>query len=80
MSSHPKFLVPVHLGSIRSLSRSIGIRTGELEPMFIKNSLLLGGLSAAFAASAIAQEEKPKPQILFTNVNVFDGKIYKNTL
>lgn len=50
--------------------------------MFIKKSLLAVGLSAAvaFAASlnrpvsAIAQEEKPKPQVLFTNVNIFDGK------
>jgi len=50
--------------------------------MFIKKSLLAVGLTAtlAFAASlnwpfsAIAQDEKPKPQILFTNVNVFDGK------
>ncbi len=49
--------------------------------MFIKKSLLAVGLSAvvAFAASlnwpvsAIAQEEKPKPQVLFTNVNIFDG-------
>jgi imidazolonepropionase-like amidohydrolase len=48
--------------------------------MFIKKSLLAVGLTAAFAfvASAIAQEEKPKPQVLFTNVNVFDGK--SNTL
>jgi imidazolonepropionase-like amidohydrolase len=49
--------------------------------MFIKQSLLAVGLSAAvaFAASltwpvsAIAREEKPKPQVLFTNVNIFDG-------
>ena len=50
--------------------------------MFIKKSLLAVGLSAAVAVaaslnwpvSAIAQEEKPKPQVLFTNVNIFDGK------
>jgi imidazolonepropionase-like amidohydrolase len=50
--------------------------------MVIKKSLLAVGLSAAVAfvpslnlpVSAIAQEEKPKPQVLFTNVNVFDGK------
>jgi len=50
--------------------------------MFIKKSLLAVGLTAAlvFAASlnwpvsAIAQDKKPKPQVLFTNVNVFDGK------
>ena len=44
--------------------------------MFIKKSLLAVGLTAAlvFAASAAAQDEKPKPQILFTNVNIFDGK------
>ena len=49
--------------------------------MFIKKSLLAVGLIAALAfaaplnwpVSAIAQEKKPKPQILFTNVNVFDG-------
>jgi imidazolonepropionase-like amidohydrolase len=49
--------------------------------MVINKSLLAIGLSAgvAFAASlnwpvsAIAQEEKPKPQVLFTNVNIFDG-------
>ena len=53
--------------------------------MAIKKSLLAVGLSAAvaFAASlnwpvsAIAQEEKPKPQVLFTNVNIFDGKADK---
>jgi len=44
--------------------------------MFIKKSLLAVCLTAAFAfvASAAAQEEKPKPQVLFTNVNIFDGK------
>ena len=49
--------------------------------MFMKKSLLAVGLSAAvaFAAalnwpvSAIAQQDKPKPQVLFTNVNIFDG-------
>ena len=49
--------------------------------MFIKKSLLTLGLTAALAfaasfswlASAAAQEDKPKPQILFTNVNIFDG-------
>ncbi len=49
--------------------------------MVINKSLLAVGLSVAvaFAASlnwplsAIAQE-KPKPQVLFTNVNIFDGK------
>jgi imidazolonepropionase-like amidohydrolase len=49
--------------------------------MVIKKSLLAVGLSAAvaFAASlnwpvsAIAQDKKPKPQVLFTNVNIFDG-------
>ena len=53
--------------------------------MFSKKSLLTVGLSVAvaFAASlnwpvsAIAQEEKPKPQVLFTNVNIFDGKADK---
>jgi imidazolonepropionase-like amidohydrolase len=44
--------------------------------MFITKSLLAVSLTAAlvFAPSAVAQEEKPKPQVLFTNVNVFDGK------
>ena len=44
--------------------------------MFIKKSLLAATLTAAlaFTASAVAQEEKPKPQILFTKVNIFDGK------
>ena len=43
--------------------------------MCIKKRLLAVSLAAAlpFAASAVAQEEKPKPQVLFTNVNVFDG-------
>jgi len=30
--------------------------------------------SLNWPVSAIAREEKPKPQILFTNVNIFDGK------
>jgi len=44
--------------------------------MFIKKILLAVGLTTAltFSATAVAQDEKPKPQILFTNVNVFDGK------
>jgi len=44
--------------------------------MIMKKSLMAASLTAAllFAASAAAQDEKPKPQILFTNVNVFDGK------
>jgi imidazolonepropionase-like amidohydrolase len=44
--------------------------------MFIRKSLLAATLTATvvFAVSATAQEEKPKPQVLFTNVNVFDGK------
>jgi imidazolonepropionase-like amidohydrolase len=44
--------------------------------MCIKKRLLAVSLAAAlpFAASAVAQEEKSKPQVLFTNVNVFDGK------
>ncbi len=44
--------------------------------MITKKSLMAASLTATlmFAASAAAQEEKPKPQILFTNVNVFDGK------
>jgi imidazolonepropionase-like amidohydrolase len=44
--------------------------------MFIKKSLLAVAVIGitAFVASAAAQEEKPKPQILFTNVNIFDGK------
>jgi imidazolonepropionase-like amidohydrolase len=50
--------------------------------MFIKKSLLAVCLTAAFAfatslnwsVSVVAQEEKPQPQILFTNVNIFDGK------
>ena len=49
--------------------------------MVTKKSLLAVGLSAAvaFAASlnwpvsAIAQDKKPKPQVLFTNVDIFDG-------
>ena len=47
-----------------------------MKPMFIRKSVLAVVLSAitAFVVSAAAQEEKPKPQILFTNVNVFDGK------
>ena len=61
---------------------SVGIHSGAFNPMVINKSLLAVGLSAAvaFAASlnwpvsAIAQEEKPKPQVLFTNVNIFDGK------
>jgi imidazolonepropionase-like amidohydrolase len=44
--------------------------------MFIRKNLLAVALTTAlaFTASAIAQEEKPKPQTLFTNVNIFDGK------
>jgi len=44
--------------------------------MFIKKGLLSACLTAvlAFTASAFAQEQKVEPQILFTNVNVFDGK------
>ena len=44
--------------------------------MFIKKRLLAVSLTAAllFAASAAAQDEKPTPQVLFTNVNIFDGK------
>jgi len=44
--------------------------------MFIRKSLLAVSLTATvvFAVSAAAQEEKPKPQVLFTNVNIFDGK------
>jgi imidazolonepropionase-like amidohydrolase len=47
-----------------------------MKPMFIRKSVLAVVLTAitAFVVSAAAQEEKPKPQILFTNVNVFDGK------
>lgn len=47
--------------------------------MFIRKSLLAVGLTAAVAlvASAVAQEEMPKRQTLFTNVNVFDGKSEK---
>jgi len=49
--------------------------------MFIKKSLLAVGLTAVVAlaaslnwpVSAIAQEEKPRPQVLITNVNIFDG-------
>ena len=42
--------------------------------MFIKRSLLAVGLTAiaAFVVSAAAQDKKPA-QILFTNVNIFDG-------
>jgi len=44
--------------------------------MSIKKSLLAVALTAvaAFGVSAAAQEEKSKPQVLFTNVNIFDGK------
>jgi len=42
--------------------------------MFVKKSLLAVALTAALAFVASAQEDKPKPQVLFTNVNVFDGK------
>jgi imidazolonepropionase-like amidohydrolase len=44
--------------------------------MLIKKRLLTVTLTVitAFAASATAQEAKPKPQILLTNVNVFDGQ------
>jgi imidazolonepropionase-like amidohydrolase len=35
--------------------------------------LLAAAIVLAYAPSAVAQDEKPKPQILFTNVNVFDG-------
>ena len=44
--------------------------------MIIKKGLLAVSLTAAFvfAESAVAQETNSKPQILFTNVNVFDGK------
>jgi imidazolonepropionase-like amidohydrolase len=47
-----------------------------MKPMFIKKGFLAIGLIAvaAIVASAAAQEEKPKPQVLFTNVNIFDGK------
>jgi imidazolonepropionase-like amidohydrolase len=48
-------------------------------PMYIKITLLAVGLTAAVAltGSASAQEDTPKPQVLFTNVNVFDGKADK---
>ena len=44
--------------------------------MIMKKSLMGASLTAAllFAASAVAQDEKPKPQVIFTNVNIFDGK------
>ena len=49
--------------------------------MLIKKCLVAAALTAALAfvaslsgpVSAIAQDEKPKPQVLFTNVNIFDG-------
>ena len=49
--------------------------------MLIKKCLVAVALTAALAfvaslsgpVSAIAQDEKPKPQVLFTNVNIFDG-------
>jgi imidazolonepropionase-like amidohydrolase len=70
------------LGSIPSPSRWVEVRTGAFNSMFTKKNLLAVGLTAALAfaaslsgqVSAIAQEESPKPQVLFTNVNVFDGK------
>ena len=70
------------LGSIPSPSPRLRTRIGVFKPMFTKKNLLAVGLTAALAfaaslsgqVSAIAQEESPKPQVLFTNVNVFDGK------
>jgi imidazolonepropionase-like amidohydrolase len=69
----------MRLGSIRSASHWVVIRTGAFKPMFIMKSLLAVSLTATlvFAVSAAAQEEKPKPQVLFTNVNIFDGKSNK---
>jgi hypothetical protein len=48
--------------------------------MFIKKSLLASALItiSAFGISAAAQEGKAKHQVLFINVNIFDGKIYKH--
>ena len=36
--------------------------------------LLAAAITLGYAPTGIAQDEKPKPQILFTNVNIFDGK------
>ncbi|MES0404089.1 MAG: amidohydrolase family protein, partial [Hyphomicrobium sp.] len=76
VSSSLGILIPVRLGSIRSPSHRLSTRNGASYRMITKKSLVAAGLTATlmFAASAAAQEEKPKPQILFTNVNVFDGK------
>ena len=35
--------------------------------------LLAAAIVLAYAPSAVAQDEKPKPQVLITNVNIFDG-------
>lgn len=36
--------------------------------------LLAAALTLGYAPAAIAQDIKPEPQVLFTNVNIFDGK------
>ena len=48
--------------------------------MSIRKSLLASAVTAitAFGISAPAQEEKAKHQVLFTNVNIFGGKNYKD--
>ena len=41
--------------------------------------LLAAAITLGYAPTGIAQDEKPKPQVLITNVNVFDGKSDKLT-
>ena len=54
----------------------VEVRTGAFNPMFIRKSLLAANLitTVVFSATAGAQEQKAKPQVLFSNVDVFDGK------
>jgi hypothetical protein len=35
--------------------------------------LLAAAITLGYAPTGIAQDEKPKPQVLITNVNIFDG-------
>jgi hypothetical protein len=62
----------MRLGSIRSPSRWLGIRTGAFKPMFIKKSLLAIGLIAVSSlTSAFAQQE-----IVITKDDFKEEKVY----
>ena len=61
--------------------RCVHVLTGAYGHHWAKGMLLIGRLIvsclswvAVFAAPASAANEKPKPQTLFTNCNLFDGK------